>query len=113
MSWYDYKKAKDGIAPSIIEDVHVAFYSKDYDWSCFDEHHDTKDAPFDSIIGFVENGYQDRNSRDKSRVFIHCTNGNTYELKVENVTGRKQGNYYDKQTTLQKIRNILKRMISK
>ena len=82
MSWYDYKKAKDGIAPSIIEDVHITFYSKDYNWDCYDECFSAKNEPFDSIISYVENGYQTKNCTEKSKVFIHCTNGNTYELKV-------------------------------
>ena len=95
MSWYDYKKTdENGRSPSIIESIHTAFYTKDYNWACYDEHHDKKDAPFDSIITFVENGYRDKFSTDKSRVFIHCTNGDTYELKVEKINNKKQGYYY-------------------
>ena len=121
MSWYDYKKAKNGIAPSIIKDVHVAFYSKDYDWGCYDEHHSAKSEPFDSIICYVENGYQTKDCRDKSKVFIHCTNGNTYELKVEKINWKNPDGYYNdskkrrkrKQKILKKKKPLFKKGITK
>ena len=111
MSWYDYDKVdKNEAAPSIIEDIHTAFYSKDYGWACYDEHHSDKDNSFSSIIAFVENGYHDRFSSDKSRVFIHCTNGNTYELKVEKVK-KNQGYYYgDKKSLVRRLLEWLRNL---
>lgn len=93
MSWYNFNK-NEPVGTSIIEDIHTCFYCRDLDWRCFDEHHSSKDAPFQTIIDFVENGYLDKNSCDKSRVFIHCSNGETYELKVEKLKDKKQGCFY-------------------
>ena len=97
MSWYDFKKVKDGIAPSIIEVISIACYSKDHrDWSCYDEVWMTEETPFKHIISSVENGYLDKNSDEKKRVFIHCTNKDIYELKVEKVKYKETLKYYGK-----------------
>ena len=101
MGWYRF--FKDKVKGQLrIDRAQVAWYDMDHGGKCFDESwiiHKGDDIKTLHRIGewltYVE---LDRNADkcDKSRVFIHMDDGESYELKLEKLDKNKRyNNFYD------------------
>ena len=77
-----------------VDHCHVAWYDMENDGACFDEYFCDIEDIF-SIIPYVETE-EAKDNGDRTRVFICFGNGDEYELKLEKVTGRRRGYFYDK-----------------
>ena len=90
--WYRFEEGNPVGIPRVKE-YHVAFYDMERDGHCFDEDF-FKPEDIALAIPFVETD-EDKDNADRHRVFVNFDDGQIYELKLVNVTGRKRGYFYD------------------
>lgn len=92
--WYRFEK-DNPIGICRVKNCQVAWYDMEHNGDCFDEEFVSPDK-IGSIIPFVET-IEDENNSDRTRVFVHFDNGETYELKLEKVSAEQYcGNFYGK-----------------
>lgn len=101
MGWYRF--FKDKVKGQLkIDKAQVAWYDMEYGGRCFDESwivHNGDDVKTLQDIGmwltYVELD-ENADKCDKSRVFIHMDDGNSYELKLVKLDKSKRySNFYD------------------
>lgn len=102
--WYKFKKGESK-GKLRVKLVQIAWYDMDNHGDCFDEDfvlpksdeiETLKDIGL--VLPYVET-VEDRNKKDRSRVFVHMDNGDVYELKMERLSKKeisKCGNFYGK-----------------
>ena len=90
--WYRFEEGNPIGIPR-IKNYQVAFYDMTRGGKCFDEIL-FKPDDIDIAITYVETE-EDVNNFDRCRVFVNYDDGKRYELKLEDVTNRKRGRFYD------------------
>ena len=91
--WYRFEEGNPFGIPRVTK-YQVCWYDMDMDGSCFDESFYATDD-IDCVLPYVET-IEDKDSRDRSRVFVHFDNGDMYELKLEKISeDRKRSSFFN------------------
>lgn len=79
-----------------VKGVQIAWYDMEHAGDCFDEDFTSISLPAEHILAYVETE-EDKNKKERSRVFVHMDDGDIYELTMKKVDSTCN-NFYDSGT---------------